>query len=117
MKENEVFWLGTRSKAGEQRRNFADEQDFVAAIQTACEGYGCDIQRFVSAKGVYGTWLLEFSRDGKNQRIVWNGKEQKLVLQVALGSGGWQEPQSTPVTSIDVQGFGEGIRMLIGRDV
>ena len=116
MKENEVFWLGSRSRSGDERSNFADEEEFVAAIQAACEAHGCEVQRFVSAKGAYGTWLLEFGRDGINQRIVWNGKEEKLVLQVALTRGGWEEPKATTVASVDVQGFSEGIRVLIGRD-
>ena len=116
MKENEIHWLGKRSRSGRQRRNFADEDDFVAAMQTACEEHGCQIQRFVSAKGVFGTWLIEFSRDGKNQRIVWNGKEEKLVLQVELPQGGWEEPTATAVASADIQGFGDGIRLLIGQD-
>ena len=86
------------------------------AMQAECEGHGCTIQRFVSAKGVYGTWLLEFERDGANQRIVWNGKEEKLVLQVVSARGGWDEPKATTVGSIDVPGFSAGIRELIGRD-
>ena len=116
MKESEVFWLGTRSRSGDEFRNFADDQEFVIAMRTECKAHGCEIQRFVSAKGRYGTWLLEFGRDGKNQRVVWNGKEEKLLLQIALASGGWEEPRSTTVASVDVQGFAEGIRMLIGRD-
>ena len=116
MKENDVFWLGTRSRSGDQRRNFADEKEFAMAMQAACEAHGCTIQRFVSAKGVYGTWLLEFGRDGTNQRIVWNGKEEKLVLQVALARGGWDEPKVTTVASIDAPGFSAGISELIGRE-
>ena len=116
MKESEVFWLGKRSRSGGELRNFADEQEFVTAMQTECQAHGCKIQRFVSAKGKYGTWLLEFGRDGKNQRIVWNGKEKKLVLQVALTSGGWEEPKATTVASVDIRGFAAGIRVLIGRD-
>ena len=115
MKEDEVFWLGRRSKSGEQHNNFADEQEFATAMQNTCESHGCTIQRFVSAKGVYGTWLLEFERDAKNQRIVWNGKEQKLVLQVALARGGWEEPNETAIGDIDIPGFIDGIRLLIGR--
>lgn len=116
MKEDEVFWLGTRSRSGDQRSNFADEPDFVAAMQNACEAHGGRIQRFVSARGVYGTWLLEFRRDGKNQRIVWNGKEEKLALQVESTTGSWEEPKATNVRSVDIQGFDEGIGILIGPD-
>jgi hypothetical protein len=116
MKENDVFWLGSRSRSGDQRQNFADEKEFAMAMRAACEAHGCTIQRFVSAKGVYGTWLLEFGRDGTNQRIVWNGKEEKLVLQVALAGSGWDEPKSTTVASIDIRGFSAGICELIGRD-
>jgi hypothetical protein len=117
MKENAVFWLGRRSKSGDERKRFADEPDFVTSMQKSCEAHGCRIQRFVSAKGPYGTWLLEFERDGKSQRVVWNGREEKLVLQVALNTGGWEEPAATKIVSIDVQGFIDGIRLLIGRDV
>lgn len=116
MKEKQVFWLGGRSSSGDELRNIADDHGFVTAIQTACESHGCEIQRFVSAKGAYGTWLLEFGRDGKDQRVVWNGREEKLVLQVALTSGGWEEPKATTIASVDIEGFVEGIRGLIGRD-
>lgn len=116
MKENEVFWLGTRCRSGDQRSNYADEPEFVAAMQNACEAYGGVTQRFVSARGIYGTWILEFGRDGKNQRIVWNGKEGKLVLQVESTTGSWEEPKATSVRSVDIQGFDEGIRILIGPD-
>jgi len=116
MKENEVFWLGKRSRTGEEHKNFADEPEFAAAMQDACTGYGCKVQRFVSAKGVYGTWLLEFERGGTNQRIVWNGKDEKMVLQVMLARGGWEEPKETTIDETDIPGFIDGIRELVGRD-
>lgn len=114
MKENEVFWLGRRSRAGGERELFADEPEFVAAMQDACAGHGCEIQRFVSARGPYGTWLVEFRRDGKNQRIVWNGKDEILVLQVELIGGGWEESHATQVAQIDVSGFVDGVNRLFG---
>lgn len=116
MNENKIFWLGKRASNGRRRSNFADEPEFSAAMKSTCQNYGCKVQRFVSAKGVYGTWLIEFERHGKNQRIVWNGKDEKLVLQVALDRGGWEEPSAIPIDVIDVASFADGINRLIGPD-
>jgi hypothetical protein len=115
MNENEVFWLGQRVRSGEQRRNIAEEPQFAAAMKVVCQNNGCKVQRFVSAKGAYGTWLIEFERDDKNQRIVWNGRAEKMVLQIELSRGGWEEPSEVAIEEIDLAGFADGIVRLIGR--
>lgn len=115
MKETGVFWLGKRARSGEQNRHIADQPEFVDAMQSACRSLGCSVQRFISATGPYGTWIIEFGRDGQNQRIVWNGKDEKMVLQVALPGGGWEEPCETTIESCDTTGFADGINRLIGR--
>lgn len=115
MSKNEVFWLGQRARSGERCRNIADEPQFSAAMQALCRKNGCKVRRFISAKGEYGTWLIEFERDGQNQRIVWNGKDEKMVLQVERPRGGWDEPSEIAIEEIDAAGFADGINRLIGR--
>ena len=77
----------------------------VAAISSACEGAGCQVGRFISALGPYGTWVIEIERAGEDQRIVWNGKEERLVLQVKLRQGGWEDLPSIAVAAQDTDGF------------
>ena len=114
MEENEVFWFGRRPKPAADQGQFADREEFAAAIQEACAEYGCRPKRFVSALGRYGTWVVEFERDGRPQRIVWNGREHALVLQVRRTAGGWDEPGATTVERIDVPAFRAGIGRLLG---
>ena len=116
VEEQGVFWLGGQPGTDKGQKHLADSEAFVARMNEACETEGCEVQRFVSAQGAYGTWLLEFRRDGKNQRVVWNGKDERLVLQVALGHGGWEEPKAMSIANKDQDGFAAGLKTILGRD-
>ena len=116
MTESNVFWFGKRTGAGDIRKNLADDPEFASAMRDVCANFGCEVRRFVSAQGIYGTWIVEFERDGVNQRIVWNGKDERLVLQVERAAGGWDEPADTAVESADVTGFVAGIEGLMRHD-
>jgi hypothetical protein len=115
--ENTVFWLGGQPRGGAKpTERLADSEAFVAAIRTACGEAGCDFQRVISALGPYGTWLVEIQRDGKAQRVLWNGKEERLVLQVQLSRGGWEDPLSIKVADHDIDGFAAGVRAILAED-
>jgi len=115
--ENTVFWLGgqPRGAAGPVER-LADSEEFVAAIRNVCEEAGCEFQRIISALGPYGTWLVEIQRDGKAQRVLWNGREERLVLQVQLSRGGWEDPLSITVADQDIDGFAAAVRAILAED-
>ena len=111
--EHGIFWLGKQSKTGVEDKHLADTEEFVAGIRKACESCGCKVQQFVSAQGVYGTWLVEFSRDGTEERVLWNGKNKQLVLQVRKKQGLWEEPATMSVFNQDLNGFVAGVQSLL----
>ncbi len=115
--EHGIFWLGKQSKTGVAEQYLADNDKFVAGIREACEACGCQVQGFVSAQGVYGTWLVEFSRNDVEERVLWNGKDKQLVLQVRMKQGLWEEPATTAVSSQDLNGFTAGIQSLLSGKV
>ncbi len=121
MKEEEVYWVGTQPILERKAAALADDPVFVAAISAACEAAGCPVNRFISAMGPYGTWLVEIQRAGQVQRVVWNGKEARLVLQVPLVEGGWEDPLSIEIATQDTAGFVAGINEIFSsaaqRDV
>lgn len=113
MKEESVFWLG--GKPGTQQA--ADEPPAAAALEPAirgaCQARGLAPGEFVAALGGQGSWLLHFSAGEQRQRIVWNGRDRKLVLQQALRAGGWEDLRDCPVTSTDASGFIAGMALLL----
>ena len=113
MKEENVFWVGTQPLLGKKAKGLADDESFVAAIRATCEAAGCQVHRFVSALGPYGTWVVEIERDGRQQRIVWNGKDERLVLQLQLSQGGWEDPFAIEVTKQEAGGFVDGVKEIL----
>ena len=113
MKEENVYWVGTQPLAEKQAPHLADDPAFVAAISAACEAAACPVKRFISALGPYGTWLVEIQRDGQIQRVLWNGKETRLVLQVPLVGGGWEDPRSIELAKQDTDGFVAGVAEIL----
>ena len=113
MKEDDVFWLRGTPGANRQPEQLADTPEFVTAIRNTCETAGCPVERLVSAKGPYGTWLVEIQRHGQDQRVLWNGKDRKLVLQVPLPQGGWEDAVAMEVQSQDTPGFVAGVSAIL----
>jgi hypothetical protein len=113
LQEDEIFWMGGQRGSPDEKTQLADDGDFVDSIEAACRSAGAEVSRFVSAQGSYGTWLVEFRLGGQSQRLVWNGKEQKLVLQVERERGGWDEPQETSVVVMDAGGFIAAVHQLL----
>ena len=113
MKEEPVFWLG--GKPGTQKAAAAPPEAgrLEPAVCDACRGHGLEPEEFIAALGGYGSWLVHFSRGNRRQRIVWNGRERKLVLQGAIRSGGWEDLRDCPVISADQAGYVAGIATLL----
>ena len=113
MKEENVLWVGTQPIGEKTTPVLADDASFVAAITTVCEATGCRVHQFISALGPYGTWLVEIWRDGQDQRIFWNGKAARLVLQVSLSQGGWEDSLTIEVATLDTDGFVAAVTELL----
>jgi len=113
VKEESVFWLG--GKPGTQKAAEAPPEagKLEPAICDACRAHGLEPEEFVAALGGYGSWLVHFCRENARQRIVWNGRDRKLVLQTPIRSGGWEDLRDCPVTGADQAGFVAGIATLL----
>lgn len=105
MAEHEVMWIGRRPAALPTVEHPAQSEEFAAALTTACAEGGCEVQDYVAAAGAYGSWLVRFSRGGARQRLVWNGKEGRLLLEQASTGIDWDELQSCTVATRDTAGF------------
>jgi hypothetical protein len=105
VKEESVFWLGGKPVS----RQAADAPPVAAAIEpavlAACRDLGIEPEDFVAALGGFGSWLVHFTRGRRRERIVWNGREARLVLQAALPGGGWEDLRDCPVAQADTAGF------------
>jgi hypothetical protein len=113
VKEESVFWLG--GKPGTQKAAEAPPEagKLEPAIGAACRAHGLEPEDFVAALGGFGSWLVHFSRNNARERIVWNGRDRKLVLQKPIRSGGWEDLRDCPVTTADQAGFVAGIATLL----
>jgi hypothetical protein len=96
VKEESVFWVGgtpgTRKPPGAP----AEAAPLEPAVLAACRAHGLVPVEFVAALGGFGSWLVHFDRAGRRERLVWNGREQRLVLQRALRTGGWGDLADCP---------------------
>jgi hypothetical protein len=113
MKEETVYWVGTQPLPDNKTASIADDESFVAAIRCACESAGCQVRQFVSALGPFGTWLVEIEHHGEEKRILWNGKEERLILQVKLSQGGWEDPMAIAVATKTLDGFVDGVNAIL----
>ncbi len=113
MKEEAVFWLGTKPGA-KKAVETPDAAALEPAVFGACRAQGIEPEDFVAALGGYGSWLTHFSRGSTRERIVWNGRDGKLVLQSAIRSGGWRDERDCTVTQADAAGVAAAIATLLG---
>jgi hypothetical protein len=108
------MWIGRRPAAMAPVEHAAGTESFAEAVTGACAACGCDVDDYLAAAGAYGSWLVRFSRDGRRQRLVWNGKDGRLVLEQATTGPEWQELGSSAVAGRDEPHFVAAIRDLLG---
>lgn len=113
MAEHEVMWIGRTPAAMAPAENVAATEEFAEAITQACTGCGCEVQDYIAAAGVYGSWMVRFLREGGKQRIVWNGKEGRLVLERAVTTVDWEETRHGRVDDRNQAGFVTAIGNLL----
>lgn len=113
MAEHEVMWIGRRPATMAPAEHPATTEEFAEAVTSACADCGCDVQDYVAAAGPYGSWLARFERNGQRQRLVWNGKDGKLVLEQATAGVDWIELGSRPVSERDEAHFLSAIHALL----
>jgi hypothetical protein len=115
--ESEIFWLAAPSDRSKNAPKLADSTGFSAAIAQVCEEANYQVIRFVSAKGAYGTWLVELKRDAVEQRVVWNGKDKKLVLQLRRSEGGWDDTIVISISPETLESFARGVKSILSPGV
>lgn len=113
MAEHEVMWIGRRPTALPTVEHPATNEAFADAVTNICADAGCKVQDYVAAAGAYGSWLIRFSRDDAKHRLVWNGKEGRLVLERATSGIDWEELHSCPVAERDTGGFIAAVQSLL----
>lgn len=109
------MWIGRRPAALASDENPAATEAFAEAVTVACEDSGCAVQDYVAAAGVHGSWLIRFERAGLRQRLVWNGKEGRLVLEQATAGIDWLELGASELSERDLGHFVPAIRALLTR--
>jgi hypothetical protein len=107
------MWIGRRPAAMAPVEHPATSEEFAQAITSACANCGCDVQDYVAAAGAYGSWLARFERNGERQRLVWNGKDGKLVLEQATAGVDWIELGNSPLIERDEAHFLSAINDLL----
>lgn len=90
-----------------------DEQQLSAGLAAACSGCGYELREFIAARGAFGSWLAQLARDGRQHRVIWNGKDGRLVLEGAGPHAGWEELGSTAPEQRDVAGLLAGVSTLL----
>ena len=113
--KRKVFWAGTNIAPAEKLSRPAESEQFIDAMKSICPGHGCVVQRFLSASGNYGSWLLEFNHDSAEQRIIWDGKQGQLALQKMSASGNWETTDEESLSNPDEAVFGSALTTLIER--
>jgi hypothetical protein len=111
--EHEVMWIGRRPAALAAVEHPATTEAFAEALTGACAGCGCEVEDYVAAAGAYGSWLVRFARDGRRQRLVWNGKDGRLVLEQATAGVDWHELGSRTLSERDQDHFLSAVRALL----
>lgn len=115
MTEHEIMWIGRQSVTDRQRALPTDEPAFEAALRAICEAAGCAVQRYVAARGEFGSWMLEIERHAQIQRLIWNGRAGRLSLDVPNRGGGWHETSAADLGQADLGAVTEAMRRLLAR--
>lgn len=113
MAEHEVMWIGRRPAALAPVEHPATSEVFAQALTAACSACGGEVQDYVAAAGAYGSWLLRFTRANQRQRLVWNGKDGRLVLEQASAGVEWHELSASDIPQRDQAHFVAGLKCLL----
>jgi hypothetical protein len=115
MSEQEIFWVGRRPATTEPSALPAHDPAFEAALRATCERAGCPVQRFVAARGEFGSWLVEIFHEGEARRLIWNGQAGRLSFDAPNPAGGWDEQGAEELAVLTPEAvFAAMHRLLVG---
>lgn len=116
MSEQEVFWVGRRPSADQQPVLPTEDPAFEAALREVCEAAGCPVQRYIAARGAFGSWMLELSRKDQPRRLIWDGKASRLCLDAPNRAGGWNEISAEALTRPDAEAVLAAMQQILADD-
>ncbi len=94
MSEHEIMWIG-RKPSSEQTGPVETEQpEYAEAVVAACAAAGCEVTRYVAARGAFGSWLVELQLHDGPGRLIWNGKDGELSVEAQRPPSAW-DPRGT----------------------
>lgn len=105
MPEHEVMWIGRTPAGRPAADNPAATEAFATALTDACAACGVDVEDYVAAAGPWGSWLIRFRRQGLRQRLVFNGREGRLVHEEATSGSDWRELGADTPTGRELADF------------
>jgi hypothetical protein len=115
MSEQEVCWVGRRPSTDQPPALPAEDPAFEATLREICDAAGCPVQRYIAARGAFGSWLLELSRDGQTQRLIWNGKASRLSIDAPNRAGGWNELSAETLERTDTEAVFAAMQRILGN--
>jgi hypothetical protein len=113
MAEHEVMWIGRRPAGLPPEENPAATEAFAGALVDACTACGVDVEDYVAAAGPYGSWLVRFRRHGRLERLVWNGRDGRLVHEQATPGIDWNELGAEVPAGRDLTAFIDSLARLL----
>ena len=103
MSEQPVVWIGKKPKSMETRKTPVEPAELEALLSAAAGSCGFSYRNHVFAEGEYGSWLVHLDKEECRHRVVWNGKEETMVLEQATGPSGWKELASADCKDADTE--------------
>jgi len=114
MTEQTLVWV--RRTPSRPTAQEVDEKQLSADLAAACAGCGYELGEFIAAKGSFGSWLAQLSKDGRSHRVIWNGQDGRLLLEVAGQHAGWEELASATPEQRDIGTLLAGVQALLAQD-
>jgi len=106
------MWIGKQPGRKKKLAPNPDQDEALAGeMSKICDAAGFAVNGFLVSHGNFGSWLVRLSEGGKNHQLMWDGKQSKLVHNVELAGGGWEELAAVAVDKADkdslIAGAGE----------
>jgi hypothetical protein len=67
-------------------------EDDLRKCEAACRAAGYAVRERQHHPGHFGSWWIEVSREGMpRQQVIWDGKDNWLIVQALASSGSWMD--------------------------
>ena len=107
------MWIGRQPQTAGTGSAEVETPEYAEAVVSACESASREVERYVAAKGPYGSWLVELRGDGVPQRLLWNGQAKELSLQERQASGLWDTARLSATAAGDLPTLLDAVRQIL----